>query len=465
MKKILLYYNMSDIDSKKNADSNKDNSKKIIEYLVKLGITIGIFCMIILIGSCVLYASKACGAGVLDIIIPSYYILNLTDPSFKPTECDDTNPLPVSPPKLNTQYINGVNIDNKLKFQTLNFDDAYFKDDILLPGLNKRLKEQREKKNGPNITIYELFTNGIKSSVSIFNLKFLNSYFKFLNKTFSDSTIIIFGAAITILILFIIIILSLFITGYYVIYNFSWILTSDPIEDDDDKTININGVAIPYKPWKELSIWTKIKLLVWGGFIGLFIYCCIIPFSFFYGTYNVLKYIILILSVPSKLQDNPYNIITMFTDIFKYKKPLISYILSWVIVSSSFDIFDTAGGTIAIIVFLLIFFKIIKIGLFDDYIPEVDEIPTFVERGVTKDITNCATFYKVPEAAKSQVPETQAEALEANAEALEPQAEVLEAQAEVPEAQAEVPEAKAEVPEAQAEANNAEVKTEAESKV
>ena len=111
---------MSDIDSK------KDNSKKIGDYGKKLGSSIIKFCILILIGCLILYASKSCGSGVFDIIIPAYYIEGLTDTMlFKPRQCpkkDDTTVTDAYEPLLNTQYINRIQgNDNQSLYQELNF--------------------------------------------------------------------------------------------------------------------------------------------------------------------------------------------------------------------------------------------------------------------------------------------------------------------------------------------------------
>ena len=397
---------MSDIDSKKDSNSNKDNSKKILDYVKKLGISIASFIVLILIGCVVLYASKSCGAGVLDILIPTYYIHNLTDSSFKPEECNTESP---PTPELNKQTINGVNIDNKMKYQILEFDNNYFKDSgILYHGLNKKIKEHRDKvKSSTDITFFDLFINGITSSVSIFNLKLLNSYFKFLNKNFLDSSILILGPPITIIILFIIMIMSLFISVYYVVINIQWLVTSPPETNNPyighNKKVNLNGFIKGYYPSNNITgiYWLILvcKSLASGSFI---IYICMWPFALFFSIYNIVKILYLILSFPSKTETEndvtkPYSILNIFPDTFKYKTPLISYIMSWMIVSTSFDIFDTPGGTIAIIVFLLIFFNVLKFGLFDKYVPKENEIGIFKDRPSIQEIKSCFTLYKVPE--------------------------------------------------------------------
>ena len=50
------------------------------------------------------------------------------------------------------------------------------------------------------------------------------------------------------------------------------------------------------------------------------------------------------------------------------------------VISTSFDVFDTNGGIIAIIVFLLIYFNFIKMGLFEPIDIDDDEIKNFTQK-------------------------------------------------------------------------------------
>jgi len=65
-----------------------------------------------------------------------------------------------------------------------------------------------------------------------------------------------------------------------------------------------------------------------------------------------------------------YNYINALTDVFYYKKSLISYIIAYIVISKAFNIFGTNGGVISLIIVLLIYFKILKIPLFNS--PELD---------------------------------------------------------------------------------------------
>jgi hypothetical protein len=65
-----------------------------------------------------------------------------------------------------------------------------------------------------------------------------------------------------------------------------------------------------------------------------------------------------------------YNYINALTDVFYYKKSLISYIIAYIVISKAFNIFGNNGGIISLIIVLLIYFKILKIPLFNS--PELD---------------------------------------------------------------------------------------------
>ena len=406
---------MSDINSK------KDNSTKIGDYGKKLGLSILKFCILILIGCLILYASKSCGSGVLDIIIPTYYIEGLTDTLlFKPNECSENErsgeEYEQQEQFLNTQYINRVKgDDNQSLYQELNFSYNSENQESVWTSLNDKLKiirdQMRDKTIGDKnptkkkISFFELFVTGIISNVSIFNLTFLNSYFKFLNNKFSDSATIIFGPFISMIILLIIAMMTMCVTVYYILYNVQWLVlntAADIYDPSDLKTsthnsqLFINGAPIFYTPSKNLLVFPWLFWLGWCTIIGYAVAIAIFPISVGLTVYSLLKWLLFILFLPSTCNDNkPCNFFTMFVDSFKYKRPLISWIMSLIVISTSFDVFDTAGGSIAIIVFLLVFFNFIKIGLFDKYVPTDIEMTTFVPMNKFEDILpKCITKYE-----------------------------------------------------------------------
>jgi len=368
---------MSDINSKKESNSNKDNSKKIGDYGIKLGSSIISFCILILFGCLILYASKSCGSGVLDIIISKYYVKGLTDTMlFKPNECSNATENNEKL-NLNTQYINRIKgDDDKSLYQELKFSYNSDNKDIL-SSLYYQLNEISKNPTKEKIhfyQLYQLFINGIISNVSIFNLTFLNSYLKFLNNNFSDSATIIFGPVISVIILLIISTMSMFVTAYYVVYNAQWLLLNTADDKnvsnvDNNSKIKVNGVPIVYKPYKKLLFFPWLGWLGWCIIIGWIIAISIFPLSMGITAYTLLKWLFFIIFLPSTCNEKSCNVFTMFVDTFKYKKPLISWIMSLMVISTSFDAFDTTGGTIAIIVLLLVYFNFIKIGLFDNYVP------------------------------------------------------------------------------------------------
>ena len=423
---------MSDIDSKKDSNSNKDNSIKISDYGIKLGSSILKFCILILIGCLILYASKACGSGILDIIIPTYYIKGLTDTMlFKPDECPttatETNATKNGEQALNTQYINCIKNDkNQSLYQKLNFSYNSENKDAL-SSLHEKLKEIREEvqkkpvgnkdPTKSNIPFYELFISGVISNVTIFNLKFLNSFFKFLNNNFSDSATIIFGPFISMIILLIIVIMSIFVTAYYIVYNVQWLVLNTAPEKYINSILNVsthnskifvNGAPIFYIPYKNLLFFPWMLWIGWCILIGYCIAVIMFPLSMGITAYTLLKWVFFILFLPSTYEhtnddntnddntkDKQCDPFTMFVDSFKYKRPLISWIMTLIVISTSFDVFDTAGGSIAIIVFLLVYFNIIKIGLFDKYVPTPEEAKTFVEMTKGIDVVaKCVTKYE-----------------------------------------------------------------------
>ena len=432
---------MSDIDSK------KDNSTNIGDYGKKIGSSIFKFCVLILIGCLVLYASKACGTGILEVIMQSYYIKGLTDDFLlgpvKPChpeseglkisktgvestsiqsggdklDAQPTNVEAVPGPHLNTQYINRIKVNDNFQYQEISFSPNPDIQESPWSSLNKQLNKIREQiKNDPenknppkaqaHLSCFTLFITGIISNVTIFNLKLLNAFFKFLNKYFPDSATIIFGPFIAAITLFIIAVISIFVTGYYIVYNSMWLVLNSPSEvhyDAEKTTWNshnfINGVPIFYKPWKKLLFLQWLWWLGWCVIVGYAVAISIMPVSIIITIYILFKWIIYLLFLPSTYKNydkpKPCTVFSMFCDSFIYKRPLISSIMSFIVISTSFDVFDTTGGAIAMIVCLLIYFKIIlNFELFDEYIPDPVEMSSFVEKPEMVDfLPECVAEY------------------------------------------------------------------------
>ena len=260
---------MSDINSK------KDNSTKIGDYGKKLGLSILKFCILILIGCLILYASKSCGSGVLDIIIPTYYIEGLTDTLlFKPNECSENErsgeEYEQQEQFLNTQYINRVKgDDNQSLYQELNFSYNSENQESVWTSLNDKLKiirdQMRDKTIGDKnptkkkISFFELFVTGIISNVSIFNLTFLNSYFKFLNNKFSDSATIIFGPFISMIILLIIAMMTMCVTVYYILYNVQWLVLNTAADIYDPSDLKTSFTT--FYQWSSNILYTIQKFI------------------------------------------------------------------------------------------------------------------------------------------------------------------------------------------------------------
>ena len=397
---------MSDIDSKKKnskkddlkKDDSTTNGEKILDYVKKLGKSIVQLCIIIIIGCILLYATKVCGSGIIDTIIATYYIEGLTDNFISNGVCIndkyiDNNTINYKDnvdTKLNTQYINKIKKNEDIYYQELLFE---LKKPLLDP--NESLKVSLDKSNIEIITdgkksyahpdFFNIFLNAVLSNVIIFNLTLLNGYFKFLNKNFSDSATILIGPFISIIILLIIVLISLFACIYSIIRNIYWLMLNYKNEDNDDdgttdKEYKINGYSVKYKSSHDLGFFNWFLWLGWCYIVIVIICSCIIPISLGITLYTILKWLLYICSFESTQNNKSYNFLNMFSDAFKYKKPLFSYIMSYMVISTSFDVFDTNGGIIAIIVFLLIYFNFIKMGLFEPIDIDDDEIKNFTQK-------------------------------------------------------------------------------------
>ena len=381
-------------------DSKKDNSKKIADYGKNLGISILKFCILILIGCLILYASKACGAGILDAIIPTYYIQGLTNSLLKPEfDCDETveddnylgkefkvdSTLEYDIPVLKPQIINQVKVGDDIMCQRISFvsqsklSDPYssINSDLI------KARQESDKKITSSSIGFKLFQSAISSDVALFNISFLNSYFKLLNKHLSDSVIILFAPLITMMVLLIISIMSIFVTVYSIIINYPWLIYNYTDSFTSSRVASADIVSHTFSRDLSKPVYVKgspifcinssdLKFTSWIWWLGLSVMkgyavgIASLPVSIGCSAYNILRWLFYIIGYNSTYyNDTACNFLSMFTDTFKYKRYLISLIMSLIIISSSFDAFDNAGGITAIVVFALVFFNFIKVGLFD----------------------------------------------------------------------------------------------------
>jgi len=335
------------IDNKKNKKSNQvfdiTNIKKyIFSYMLSMLISIIILLIIICSGTTILYSCKVAQSNILptDLLCNPY---------------NDT-PLTIIPEvkniNINVTNINGSKISEKITF-------LYEQNNgnIIIDTLQKI-------KQNPRLNSKLMYFITILENLLCFNYNSLNVYFNFLNKRFSESLIILGGPVLSILYFIFIYLLS---WGYLIILFFTkmfWIFTKNEN--------NSNNNNQPKPNIKHLSFFNPLSILIVIILLCFFISSITIVFPILAFVSLMYCFLSIITMTSTKGSDGTnYNYINALTDVFYYKKSLISYITSFIVITNAFISFGSLGGIISLIIVLLIYFKIIKIPLFSNTGKEV----------------------------------------------------------------------------------------------
>jgi len=334
------------IDTKKNENTTQsvnDTGKQILKYTLSIIYSIIILLIIICIGTSILYSCKVAQSNIL------------------PTDllCNPYNNTPFMIPDIKEININVTNINDTQQSEKIKFLYENNNKNIILDTLQKMSTNLKVKP----IIMYFIT---ILENLLCFIYNSLNVYLNFLNTSVSESLIIFGMPFITLLYLTFIYLIS---WGYLIILFFTkmfWIFR-----------INTNNSS---KDVNKTDYFKQVSLFSSNGIISIIIVMILLCFIVVFITviFPVLVFVSLIYCFLSTVTmtstrvigGTDYNYINALTDVFYYKKSLISYIIAYIVISKAFNIFGTNGGVISLIIVLLIYFKILKIPLFNS--PELN---------------------------------------------------------------------------------------------
>jgi len=341
------------IDNKKNNITQSNNTgKQILTYIKSIIYSIIILLIIICIGTSILYACKVAQSNILptDLLCNPY---NDTPLDLIPT---------IKNININVTSINDIKNSEKIKFLYENNNKNVIIDSLKNMTTNPKLKP---------VVMYFIT---ILENLLCFIYSSLNVYLNFLNKWVSESVIILGSPFITLLYFSLIYLLS---WGYLIILFFTKMFWIFKINTNNS---NENNIIEPTDYFKQVSFFSS------NFIISIIIVIILLCFMLFFITvvFPVLVFFSLIYCFLStvtmtstKVSDgSDYNFINALTDVFYYKKSLLSYIICYAVISKAFNIFGTNGGVLSLIIILLIYFKILKIPLFSN--PELN-LSTFGE--------------------------------------------------------------------------------------
>ena len=216
----------------------------------------------------------------------------------------------------------------------------------------------REMIESPKATVFGLYFGKMLQTILATNISMLNGFYNLIN-SFVNETLIIF---IMPSIMFIPFILSLIVNSFYMgflwMYNLSYLISSSKV---------VNGIST----WTNGNIWTILNLVIMYfavifGLILLFsLGLIVIPLiAFIIAIYSF----ILPLFMHSQVENTKeaYGLKDTFLNIWRYKKSIIMFIITLLVISNAFTCYGGYTG-FAVIVFCLILNFFTKI--FHRYIP------------------------------------------------------------------------------------------------
>jgi len=334
------------IDAKKDATQSQsvnNTGAQILTYTKSIIYSIIILLLIICIGTSILYSCKVAQSNILptDLLCNPYNNTSFMIPDIKEININVTN-------------INDIQQSEKIKFLYENNNKNIILDTLQKMSTNLKVKP---------IIMYFIT---ILENLLCFIYNSLNVYLNFLNTSVSESLIIFGTPFITLLYLSFIYLIS---WGYLIILFFTkmfWIFRINT----NNSTTSVNKTDY----FKQVSLFSS------NGIISIIIVMILLCFIVVFITviFPVLVFVSLIYCFLSTVTmtstrvigGTDYNYINALTDVFYYKKSLISYIIAYIVISKAFNIFGNNGGIISLIIVLLIYFKILKIPLFNS--PELD---------------------------------------------------------------------------------------------
>ena len=331
----------SAIDDKKNKTTTDGNIMTFFYGLISSLFSLVIY---IIIGACILYSCK---------VAQSKLILSNMD--FMPY----TNNLPdISPTVVDVNIVKTADaiFSTKLEFPVQKNIDIYN---------HSILNYLTSLKDSPKSNVFKLYISSIIQGVVSTNLLLLDSFYKMVNNSFTESLIIfivpfifpflIFGTALVNMLL-------LFINWFYYVYLFLSVKTSAENKPAEWKETPISGWNIGY-----------YLLYLFFAFI---VYLFVGTFTVFIGPAIAIYSFLLPLFMEANVVNSkkPYYLKNLLSDIMKYKHSVIMYFISYYVISNANMAYGNYAALVALVMCLIIYFFISPV--YKQYIPGRNDTAT-----------------------------------------------------------------------------------------
>lgn len=335
--------NNSDIENKKSEKKKSENATKsvggnIMSYVIKIVIIVLIIVVYFIHSSVILYT---CKIGQSNIIPTNMDCAPFTNYEMKIDEIETNIFL------TNTKPQESV----KLKFPYDTYNSSNFFLDIF-----------RKYKESPKSNFLVNYFYSIIEGLIGYNNKAINFFLNSFNNA-PEMIILLFGPVVYSIYLIFVHIIGFFVVSiYYYFKSMSWFFKTN-----DNSNMN------------EKAKWSNVTLLEPLNY-GLGIFFVILFFILFwimlFTIIPIINTVILSICLFSSLNykgliDNKeVTVLDIIKDVFKYHKTIISVIITIFVIIITFTGLGSIAGIVSLCIVILIFFKIIPLGLYESVKPD-----------------------------------------------------------------------------------------------
>jgi hypothetical protein len=329
---------------------------QIKQFVLSIISFIVLFFIVFLTGTTLLYSCKVGQANVLP-----------TDKDCFPfTNADaDVQKIPIN--------IHNVHLpDNKTGSEKMFFDYQKNKGDSFLSIL-------REINQNPDQSSFVLYFTSILQNVVLFNYQLLNFVLNSLNSNISETAIVFLTPFL---------LPPLFFFGLvcnWVLFFYNWFAQLGWFFK---KNVNQTKEGVP--DWKDIQVLEPLRygfsifLSFW--FIIFAFVLLFIPIPIVIAVFVFIYTLVKPLFAQGEKAEKPYSLFSFMNDTIKYHTSTIMYIMSFLIVLTSFSTFGNIVGFLSLVVFLIFYFKIIPLPLFQEVMPSMENLTTLASYKQAKKI-------------------------------------------------------------------------------
>ena len=236
---------------------------------------------------------------------------------------------------------------------------------------NRILDYLRKISEHPTQSSFMMYITSILKDIILLNFQIVNYTFNFMNSSISESLIVYLMPIIALvtspLWLFGIFVVNFLYFYYYLFSRLSWFFKKN---ENEDKTLK--------QKWSEINMSKSPFGYITSLFIvSIFVVILIVSLIFQFPIITILISGILIyvyatlVSVMGKREDGKdYSATNVFLDNAKYKRSTMMYIMSIMLIMTSFTKMGPLAGIFSVVAFILLYFQIVPIPVFVDAVPE-----------------------------------------------------------------------------------------------